>query len=73
MFIPISISCLILVCRLVDRHNNFYFHLFLVAWNQSITLIIMNFNIYNTNIILINIGLAKLDINYNNKMHVHDM
>ena len=33
----------------------------------------MNFNIYNTNIILINIGLAKLDINYNNKMHVHDM
>ena len=49
MFIPVSVSCLILVCRLVNRHNNFFFHLFLAAWNQLITLIIMNFNVYNKN------------------------
>ena len=68
MFIPlsVSVSCLIIVSRLVDRHNNFYFHLFQVAWNQLITLIIMNFNIYNNNTIF-NIGLAKLDI-MNNAM-----
>ena len=47
MFIPVSISYLIIVSRLVDRQNNFY--LFLVAWNQLITLIIMNSNIYNNN------------------------
>ena len=61
MFIPVSASRLIVVCRLVDRHNNFYFHLFLAALNQLITLIMMNFNIYNSNTIF-NIGLAKLDI-----------
>ena len=49
MFIPVSVSCLIVVCRLVDRHNNFYFQLFLAAWNQLITLIILNFNIYDKN------------------------
>ena len=57
MFIPEFVSCLIVVCRLVDRHNNFYFHLFLAAWNQLITLIMMNFNIYNNDKIF-NIGLA---------------
>ena len=57
MFIPLSVSCLIVVCRRVDRHKSFYFHLFLAAWNQLITLIIMNFNIYNNNTIF-NIGLA---------------
>ena len=61
MFIPVSVSCLIAICRLVDRHNNFYFHLFLATWNQLITLIIMNLIIYNNNT-LFNIGLAKLDI-----------
>ena len=66
MFIPVSASCLIVVCRLVDRHNNFYFHFFLAARNQLMTLIIMNFNIYNDNTIF-NIGLAKLDI-MNNAM-----
>ena len=68
MFIPVSVSCLIVVCRLADRHNNFYFHLFLAAWNQLITLIIMSFNIYN-NITIFDIGLAKLDI-INNVMHM---
>ena len=68
MFIPVSVSCLIVICRLVDRRNNFYFHLFLAAWNQLITLVIMNFNIYNNNTIF-NIGLAKLDI-MNNAMHI---
>ena len=68
MFISLSVLCLIVICRLVDRHNNFYFHLFLVAWNQLITLTIMNFNIYINNIIF-NIGLAKLDI-MNNAMHM---
>ena len=67
IFIPVSVSCLILVCRLVDKHNNFYFHLFLAVWNQLITLIIMNFNAYNKNTIF-SIGLAKLDI-MNNTMH----
>ena len=61
MFISVSTSCLIVVCRLVDRHNNFYFHLFLAVWNQLIKLIIKNFNIYNNNTVL-NISLAKLDI-----------
>ena len=65
MFNPVSVSCLIVVCRLVDRHNNFYFYLF---WKQPITLIIMNFNVYNENTIF-NIGLAKLDI-MNNAMHM---
>ena len=59
MFIPVSVSCLIVVCRLVDRHSNFYFYLFLAAYNQLIIVIIMNFNIYNNNTIF-NIGLAKL-------------
>ena len=68
MFIPVSVSCLIVILRLVDRHNNFYFHLFLTAWNQFITLIIMNFNIYNNNTIF-NIGLAKLDIMNNANAH----
>ena len=68
MFIPVSVSSLVVVCRLADRHNNFYFHLFLATWNQLITLIIMNFNIYNNNTIF-NIGLAKLDI-MNNAMHM---
>ena len=68
MFIPVSVSCLIVVCRLVDRHNNFYFHLFLANWNQFITLIIMNFNIYDNNTIFY-IGLAELDIIYN-AMHM---
>ena len=58
---PVSVSCLIVVCRLVNRHYNFYFDLFLFAWNQLITLIIINFNIYNKSTIF-NIGLAKLDI-----------
>ena len=66
MFISVSVSCVIVVCRLVDRFNNFYFHLFLAAWNQVITLIIMNFNIYNNNT-MFNIGLARLDI-MNNAM-----
>ena len=68
MFILVSVSCLIVVCRLVERHNNFYFHVFLAAWNQLITLIIMNFNIYNNNTIF-NIGLAKLGI-MDNAMHM---
>ena len=68
MFIPLSVSCLIVLCRLVDRQNNFYFHLFLAAWNQLIALIIINFNIYNNNTIF-NIGLAKLDT-MNNAMHM---
>ena len=68
MFIPVSVSCLIVVCRLVGRHNNFYFYLFLAAWNQLITLIIMNFNIYYNNSIF-NIGLAKLNI-MNNTMYM---
>ena len=68
MFISASVSCLIIVCRLVDRHKNFYFHLFLAAWNQLITLKIMNFNIYNNNTIF-SIGLAKLDI-MNYVMHM---
>ena len=68
MFIPVSVSCLIVVCRLVDRHNNFYCHLFLTTWNQLITLIIMNFNIYNNKTIF-NIGLTMLDI-LNNAMHM---
>ena len=68
MFISVSVSCLIIVCRLVDRHKNFYFHLFLAAWNQLIALKIMNFNIYNNNTIF-NIGLAKLDI-MNYVMHM---
>ena len=67
MFIPVSVSCLIVVCRLRDRNNNFYFHLLLAAWNQLITLIIMNFKIYNNTIF--NIGLAKLDI-MNNAIHM---
>ena len=67
MFISVSVSCLIVVSRLENRHNNFYFHLFLTAWNQLITLIIMNFTIYNYNTVF-NIGLAKLDIT-NNAMH----
>ena len=70
MFISESVSCLIVVCRLVDRHNNFYFHLFLVAsWKQLefITLIIKNFNIHNNNTIF-NTSLIKLDI-MNNAMH----
>ena len=46
MCIPASVSYLIEVCRLVDRRNNFYFHLFLAAWNQLITPIIMNFIIF---------------------------
>ena len=58
MFIPLSVSCLTKVCGLVDRHKNFNFHLFPAAWNQLITLILMNFNIYNNNTIF-NIGLAK--------------
>ena len=66
MFIYVSVSCLIIVCRLVDRHKNFYFHLFLAACNQLITLMIMNFNIYNNNKIF-NIDIAKLDI-MNNAM-----
>ena len=68
MFMSVSVSCLIVVCRLVVRHNNFYFHLFLAAWNQLITLLIINFNIYNDNTIF-NIGLAKLDI-MNYAMHM---
>ena len=68
MYIPVSVSCLIVVCRLVERHNNFYFHLFLAAWNQLIILIIMNFNIFNNKTIF-NIGVAKLDI-MNNAMHL---
>ena len=68
MFISVSVSCLILVCKLVDRHNNFYFHLFLAAWNQLITFIIMNF-IINYNNTIFNTGLAKLDI-MNNAMHM---
>ena len=60
MFIPVFISCLIAVCRFLNRHK-FYFHLFLAAWNRLTTLIIMNFNINNNNTIL-NIGLVKLDI-----------
>ena len=58
----------IIVCGLVDRYNNFYFHLFLAAWNQLITLIIMNFNVYNKNTIF-NIDLAMKDI-MNNAMHM---
>ena len=68
MFIPVSVSCLIVVSRLLGRQNNFYFHLFLTVWNQLITLIIMNFNIYNKNTIF-NKGLAKLDI-MNYAMHM---
>ena len=68
MFIPVSVSCLIVVCKLVDRHNIFYFHLFLAAWNLLITLIIMNINIYNNNTIF-NMGLATLGI-MNNAMHM---
>ena len=68
MFIPVSVSCLIVVCRLVDKHNNFYFLLFLAARNQLITLINMNFNIYNNNTIF-NTGPAKLNI-MNNAMHM---
>ena len=67
-FILTFVSCLIAVFRLVDRHNNFYFHLFLAVWNQFITLIIMNFNIYNNKIIF-NICLAKLEI-MKNAMHM---
>ena len=48
--------------------QNFYFYLFLAAWNQLTAFIIMNFNIYNNNTIF-NIGLAKLDI-MNNAMHM---
>ena len=66
MFIPVSVSCLIVGYIFISRYNNFYFHLFLDAWNQLITLTIMNFNIYNNNTIF-NIGLAKLDI-MNNAM-----
>ena len=68
IFIPVSVSCLIVVCRLADRDKNFYFHLFVAAWNRLITLIIMNFNIYNKNTIF-NIDIAKLDI-LNNTMHM---
>ena len=68
MFILVSVSCLIVVCTLVDRQNNLYFHLFQAAWNQLITLIIINFNIYNNNTIF-NTGQAKLDI-MNNAMHM---
>ena len=68
MFIHVSVSCLIVICRLVDRHKNFYFHLFLAAWNQLITLIIMNFNIHNNNTIF-SIGLTKQDI-MKNAMHL---
>ena len=68
MFIPVSVSCLIVVCRLMDKRNNFRFHLFLAVWNQLITLIIINFKIYNNNTIF-NLGPAKLD-NMNNAMHM---
>ena len=68
MFTPVSVSCLILVSRLVGRRNNFYFHIFLASRNQLITRIIMNLNIYNNNAIF-NIGLAKLDI-MNSAMHM---
>ena len=65
MFIPVFVSCLIIVCKLVDRHNNFYFHLFQAAWNQLIT---MYFNIYNNNTIF-NIGLTKIGL-MKNAMHM---
>ena len=70
MFIPVSVSCLIVVCRLVDKHNNFFSFIpaCLESTHNIITLIIMNVNIYNNNTIF-NIGLAKLDI-MNNAMHM---
>ena len=61
MCILVFVSYLIVICSLVNRHNNFYFHLFLAAWHQLLTLIIMNLYIYVKNTIF-NIGLAKLEI-----------